>query len=186
MALPIMLDTLRQFNEQQLDSLPDPSATSKELDLVLFNIINWHEDTIRSGPYHATYITTNKSKTNLLMRPTNLKELKDSDWQSHSVKEELQSNFTALLKSGAPLFPGVVGYENTVILSLMAVLADMTCCFWAKRPAKSRLMRRLANFLMKPFPIWTFRRSYPRRSLSNYKSGQQFSAAHDDSDVPIT
>ena len=49
------------------------------------------------------------------MRPTNLNELKESGWESRNVKEELQANFTAALKSGVPLFPGVVGYENTVI-----------------------------------------------------------------------
>ena len=58
------------------------------------------------------------------MHPTNLKELKESGWESRNIKEELQANFTAVLKSGVPLFPGVVGYENTVIPEIsLAVLA---------------------------------------------------------------
>ena len=123
------------------------------------------------------------------MRPTNLKELKDSDWQSRSVKEELQSNFTALLKSGAPLFPGVVGYENTVIPEIsLAVLAGHDMLFLGEKgQAKSRLMRRLANFLDEAIPYLDLPEIpihedpyHPITSQAN-----NFLAAHDDSDVPI-
>ena len=59
------------------------------------------------------------------MRPTNLNELKESGRESRNVKEELQANFTAVLKSGVPLFPGVVGYENTVIPEIsLAILSS--------------------------------------------------------------
>ena len=88
------------------------------------------------------------------MRPTNLKELKESGWESRNVKEELQANFTAVLKSGAPLFPGVVGYENTVIPEIsLAVLAGHDMLFLGEKgQAKSRLMRRLADFLDEAIP----------------------------------
>src|SRR5690242_6600654 len=57
-------------------------------------------------------------------RPTTLKQLRDSGWQSKSVKHELRDNFLAALKAVEALFPGIVGYENTVIPEIsIAVLA---------------------------------------------------------------
>src|SRR5262245_56811000 len=81
-------------------------------------------------------------------RPSTLKQLRDSGWQPKSVKHELRDNFLAALKAGETLFPGIVGYENTVIPEIsIAVLAGQTMRFLGgKGQAKSRLMRSLVRF----------------------------------------
>ena len=64
-------------------------------------------------------------------RPDTLKALRESGWQSKSVKYELRDNYLKALKSGEPLFPGIVGYDDTVIPEIsIAVLAthDMLFC----------------------------------------------------------
>jgi len=82
-------------------------------------------------------------------RPTTLKDLRASGWQSRSVKDELRSNYIAALARGDDLFPGIVGYENTVIPEVsVAVLAGHDMLFLGEKgQAKSRLMRALVRFL---------------------------------------
>jgi len=48
-------------------------------------------------------------------RPTNLKDLRNSGWKSRTVKEEIRANFLRMLSQGAELFPGILGYDHTVI-----------------------------------------------------------------------
>ena len=87
-------------------------------------------------------------------RPTTLKQLRDSGWQSRSVKDELRSNYLAALKAGGDLFPGIVGYENTVVPELsIALLAGHDILFLGEKgQAKSRLMRSLVRFLDEAVP----------------------------------
>ena len=82
-------------------------------------------------------------------RPTSLKELRASGWQSKSVKHELRDNYLAALPSGEPLFPGIVGYDDTVVPEIsIAVLAGHDMLFLGEKgQAKSRLMRALVRFL---------------------------------------
>jgi magnesium chelatase subunit I len=82
-------------------------------------------------------------------RPDTLKALRESGWQSKSVKHELRDNYLAALKSGEPLFPGIVGYDDTVIPEIsIAVLAAHDMLFLGEKgQAKSRLMRSLVRFL---------------------------------------
>jgi magnesium chelatase subunit I len=82
-------------------------------------------------------------------RPQTLRQLRDSGWKPRSVKEELRDNFLAALKAGEQLFPGIVGYENTVIPEIsIAVLAGHDMLFLGEKgQAKSRLMRSLVRFL---------------------------------------
>ena len=82
-------------------------------------------------------------------RPNNLKALRDSGWQSKSVKHELRDNYLAALKTGETLFPGIVGYDDTVIPEIsIAVLAGHDMLFLGEKgQAKSRLMRSLVRFL---------------------------------------
>jgi magnesium chelatase subunit I len=78
-----------------------------------------------------------------------LKQLRESGWQSKTVKQELRDNFLAALKGGEELFPGIIGYENTVIPEInIAVLAGHDMLFLGEKgQAKSRLMRSLVRFL---------------------------------------
>jgi len=81
--------------------------------------------------------------------PRTLAELRASGWQSRSVKDELRANFTRILRDGGELFPGIVGYDDTVIPSInIAVLAGHDMLFLGEKgQAKSRLMRLLVRFL---------------------------------------
>jgi magnesium chelatase subunit I len=87
-------------------------------------------------------------------QPTTLKQLRDSGWQPKSVKHELRDNFLAALKADDTLFPGILGYEHTVIPEIsIAVLAGHDMLFLGEKgQAKSRLMRSLVRFLDEYIP----------------------------------
>src|SRR4051794_41042170 len=82
-------------------------------------------------------------------RPTTLQELRASGWVSKTVKHEVRDNFLRLLASGAELFPGIVGYDHTVIPEInLGLLAGHDMLFLGEKgQAKSRLMRALVRFL---------------------------------------
>ena len=87
-------------------------------------------------------------------RPTNLRELLDHGWQSKSVKREIHDNFLRMLSNDEELFPGIVGYEDTVIPEInLALLAGHDMLILGKKgQAKSRLMRNLVRFLDPEIP----------------------------------
>src|SRR6266436_6517594 len=87
-------------------------------------------------------------------RPANLKELRASGWESKTVKREIRDNFLQMLARGDELFPGIVGYENTVIPEInIALLAGHDLLFLGEKgQAKSRLMRALVRFLDEAIP----------------------------------
>jgi magnesium chelatase subunit I len=81
--------------------------------------------------------------------PSNLAQLRQSGWQSKSVKQEIRDNFVRMLANQEPLFPGIIGYENTVIPEInIALIAGHDMLFLGEKgQAKSRLMRSLVRFL---------------------------------------
>jgi magnesium chelatase subunit I len=83
------------------------------------------------------------------VRPQTLAELRSSGWQSKSVKQEIHDNFLAKLASGEELYPGIVGYDDTVLPELnIAILAQHDLLFLGEKgQAKSRLMRLMVSFL---------------------------------------
>ncbi len=87
-------------------------------------------------------------------RPTTLRQLRDSGWQSKSVKHEIRDNFLRMLDKGEPLFPGIIGYDNTVIPEInLALIAGHDLLFLGEKgQAKSRLMRSLVRFLDDAIP----------------------------------
>jgi len=87
-------------------------------------------------------------------QPRTLAELRTSGWQSRSVKEEIRENFTRMLRTGEELFPGIVGYDDTVIPEInVALLAGHDMLFLGEKgQAKSRLMRLLVRFLDPALP----------------------------------
>jgi magnesium chelatase subunit I len=88
------------------------------------------------------------------VRPSNLRELRDSGWVSKTVKQEIRDNFLRMLKDGQELFPGIIGYENTVIPEInLALIAGHDLLFLGEKgQAKSRLMRSLVRFLDEEIP----------------------------------
>lgn len=82
-------------------------------------------------------------------RPSTLAELKQSGWQSKTVQEEIRSNFQQALTTGTTLFPGILGYDNTVIPEIsLAMLAGHDLLFLGEKgQGKSRIMRQMVRFL---------------------------------------
>ena len=86
-----------------------------------------------------------------------LAALRASGWRSRSVKDELRSNFQQALaqavasgeRGASSLFPGIVGYDDTVLPDLAtAIIAGHDLLFLGEKgQGKSRLMRALPNFL---------------------------------------
>jgi magnesium chelatase subunit I len=87
-------------------------------------------------------------------RPGNLQELRESGWQSKTVKQEIRDNFLAMLQRGDELFPGIIGYDSTVIPEInVAIIAGHDMLFLGEKgQAKSRLMRSLVRFLDEEIP----------------------------------
>ncbi len=81
--------------------------------------------------------------------PGNLQDLINDGWQSKSVKQEIHDNFLNQLASKEELYPGIVGYNDTVIPELnIALLSGHDLLFLGEKgQAKSRLMRSLVRFL---------------------------------------
>ena len=66
-----------------------------------------------------------------------------------SIKDEMRANLMCLLKSGKPIFPGIVGYHDTVIPQIVsAILSRHNFILLGLRgQAKSRIMRQLTSLL---------------------------------------
>ncbi len=90
-----------------------------------------------------------------MRRPTTLGELKASGYRPRSVKQEVRDNLRARLKSGAPLFPGILGYDRTVIPSVVnALLAGHDFILLGLRgQAKTRILRALVTLLDPEVPV---------------------------------
>jgi magnesium chelatase subunit I len=84
-----------------------------------------------------------------------LGELKASGYQTRSVKDEMRANLIKKLQSGERLFPGVLGYEESVIPQLVnAVLSKHNLILLGTRgQAKSRIIRQLTELLDEKIPI---------------------------------
>ncbi len=84
-----------------------------------------------------------------------LGELKKSGWKSRSVRDEMRENLIAALKSGKNLFPGIVGYDKTVIPQLEnAILSKHHFILLGLRgQAKSRIIRQLYYLLDEYTPV---------------------------------
>src|SRR2546427_13265946 len=72
-----------------------------------------------------------------------------------SVHQEVRENLIAKLRSGGPLFPGIVGYDDTVIPQLVnALLSQHNFILLGLRgQAKTRLLRALATLLDEVVPV---------------------------------
>src|SRR5436190_3238603 len=95
-----------------------------------------------------------------MTQATTLRELKETEWGSparrqRTVKDEMRENLICLLENGSPLFPGIVGYEETVIPQLVnAILSRHNFILLGLRgQAKSRILRQLVDFLDEEIPI---------------------------------
>src|SRR5436853_7088323 len=84
-----------------------------------------------------------------MKRSATLGELRESGYQVASVKEEMRRNLIRKIRANDELFPGIVGYEETVIPQLEnAVLSGQDIVLLGERgQAKTRIARSLVNLL---------------------------------------
>ena len=88
-------------------------------------------------------------------RPTTLGALRAAGYRTRSVKAEMRENLIARLRAGGNIFPGIVGYEDTVVPALCnAVLARQNFILLGLRgQAKSRILRQLTSLLDERIPV---------------------------------
>ena len=88
-------------------------------------------------------------------RPTTVGALKASGYRSRPVKDELRGNLIRKLRAGETLFPGIQGYEDTVVPQLVnAVLARHDFILLGLRgQAKTRILRALVDLLDEEIPV---------------------------------
>ncbi len=121
--------------------------------------------------------------------PSTLRDLRDSGWQSKSIQQELRDNFVRELAAGNELFPGIIGYDETVIPEInLALLAGHDMLFLGEKgQGKSRLMRGLARFLDPQTPYLDLPNvplhEDPYRPLT--REAREFVAEHSDEQTPI-
>lgn len=84
-----------------------------------------------------------------------LKELRDSGYKERPVKVEMAENLSQKIRNKETLFPGIHGYEDTVLPQLIhAILSGHNMVFLGEKgQAKSRIMRSLTFFLDEFAPI---------------------------------
>jgi magnesium chelatase subunit I len=88
-------------------------------------------------------------------RATTIGQLRASGWRSRPVKEEIRANAVERIRTGEPLFAGVLGYDHTVMPQLEnALLAGHDVIFLGERgQAKTRMIRSLTGLLDEWMPI---------------------------------
>src|SRR6516225_9670886 len=86
--------------------------------------------------------------------PRTLGELRKSSFSeprlcARKVKDEMRDNLIAKLRSGETIFPGIIGYEDTVVPQLVnAILSRHNFILLGLRgQAKSRILRALVDLL---------------------------------------
>jgi magnesium chelatase subunit I len=88
-------------------------------------------------------------------RPTTVKELRASGHQAKSVKSELRDNLLARMRNGEDRFPGIIGFDETVLPQIeRALLAGHDVVLLGERgQGKTRLIRTVVQLLDEWTPI---------------------------------
>lgn len=88
-------------------------------------------------------------------KPKTIGELRSTEYNVLSVKEEMRKNLIGKLKRKEQIFPNIIGYDDSVIPQLEnAILAGHDIMFIGERgQAKTRLIRSLINLLDEEVPI---------------------------------
>src|SRR5215218_10645283 len=87
--------------------------------------------------------------------PRTLGELRTQGYRARSVKDEMRANLLDKLRRGERVFPGILGYDETVVPQITnAVLARHNLILLGLRgQAKSRIIRQLTDLLDASIPI---------------------------------
>ena len=93
-------------------------------------------------------------------RPKTLGDLRRSEWSqeriaSRSIRDEMRENLLGKLERREALFPGIIGYEDTVVPQLVnAILSRHHIVLLGLRgQAKSRILRSLVDLLDEEIPM---------------------------------
>jgi magnesium chelatase subunit I len=84
-----------------------------------------------------------------------VKDLKKSGYKFRSVKDELRENLLNRLDKNEEIFPGIIGYDETIVPELQnAILSKHDFILLGLRgQAKTRILRNLVNLLDEYIPI---------------------------------
>lgn len=87
--------------------------------------------------------------------PATVGQLKESGYRPSSVKDELRRNLIAKLRAGEELFPGIVGYRQSVLPQIVnGILSKHDLLFLGLRgQAKTRILRMLPMLLDEWIPV---------------------------------
>ena len=95
-----------------------------------------------------------------MTEPRTFGDLKNSRWaepplRGRTVRDEIRTNLLTRLESGDALFPGIVGYEDTIVPHIVnALLARHHFILLGLRgQAKSRILRELTSLLDERVPV---------------------------------
>src|SRR5438045_8462461 len=121
-----------------------------------------------------------------MTKPATLGELRQTEWASparinRKVKDELRQNLICLLENGSALFPGIVGYEDTVIPQLVNALLSRPnfSRLGLRGQAKSRILRQLVTLLDEEIPILAGSEVNDNPFAPISKFGRELVAEHD-------
>ena len=94
-------------------------------------------------------------RMNDVLKIRTLGDLKKSGYQSRSVKDELRTNLLQKIQSKADIFPGIYGFDDTVLPDVeRAVLSRHNILLLGLRgQAKTRIARMLVNLLDEYIPV---------------------------------
>ncbi|HSJ08432.1 MAG TPA: hypothetical protein VK928_00925, partial [Longimicrobiales bacterium] len=122
-----------------------------------------------------------------MSKPETLGALRSSGYVPRTVKDEMRANLIRKLRAGELLFPGIVGYEDTVVPRIVnAILARQNFILLGLRgQAKSRIVRQLVELLDEEMPILAGSEvnDDPLRPISKY--GRML-VEQDGDDAPVT
>ena len=102
----------------------------------------------------------------------NIGQLKASGYKNRSIKEEMRENLIKKMQSGEERFPGIIGYEDTVIPDTeRAILSRHNMLFLGLRgQAKTRMARQMTDLLDEwiPYISGSDIHDDPLHPISNY------------------
>lgn len=119
-------------------------------------------------------------------KPATLGQLRETPYRYRSVKQELRDNLIRRLRDNEELFPGVLGYRQTVIPQVShAILSRHDMLFLGLRgQAKTRMLRMLPELLDEWIPVISEIELYDDPLEPMTRLGQSAVAASGD-DTPI-
>src|SRR5690349_20832976 len=90
-----------------------------------------------------------------MAQATTIGELRRSEYAVLPIKDELRKNLIDKIRKGEVLFPGIVGFEETVIPQIEnAIISGQDLVLLGERgQAKTRIARSLVNLLDEEIPV---------------------------------